>query len=213
MNFYDQEMEHRLLRVTRHGPERAGKMLRQMADDVRLFKAKQIVAVTDGAPWIQGVISGSLPQEKTTAILDFYHAAEHVHQARRTVYGESSEAGQTWAGQIIGGMLEGNFDDWWQLIVETRSRVRSPCKRKAIDGLMEYLLSRKEKIAYARFRAQGFKIGSGPTESGCKSEARRLKGVGMRWTAENAQAMLALESLHQSNLWKTYWNSKFKAAA
>ena len=213
VNFYDQEMERRLLRVTRHGPERAGRMLRQMADDVRLFKARQIVAVTDGAPWIQGVISGCLPAEKTTAILDFYHAAEHVHQARRAVYGESSEAGTAWAGRIIQGMLEGNFDDWWQMIVETRARVRAVSKRKALDGLMEYLLIRKEKIAYGRFRAQGFKIGSGPTESGCKSEARRLKGVGMRWTAENAQSMLALESLHQSNLWKTYWNSKLKAAA
>ena len=44
---------------------------------------------------------------------------------------------------------------------------------------MQYLLSRREKLDYARFRAMGLKIGSGPTESGCKSESRRLKGVGM----------------------------------
>ena len=211
--FYDQDQEHKLLRVTGKGPQQAGKMLKAMAEDVQLFKARQIVAVTDGALWIEGLVKGYLPEEKTTAILDFYHAAEHVHQARREVYGESSQEGQAWAREIVQGMLEQGFEDWWQRIIELRSRVRAPGKRQALDGLMQYLLSRKEKIAYGRFRAMGLKIGSGPTESGCKSEARRLKGVGMRWQSRHAEAMLALESLHQSNLWKCYWDSRLKTAA
>jgi hypothetical protein len=214
--FYDQDQRHKLLRVTRKGPEHAGRMLKNMAEDIELFKVQEIVCVTDGALWIDGLVKACLPENKTTAILDFYHAAEHVHQARREVYGEKgggASEGQTWAGKIIQGMLEKNFDDWWQLIVETRVRVRSPGKRRALDGLMQYLLSRREKLDYARFRAMGLKIGSGPTESGCKSESRRLKGVGMRWTSKNAEAMLALESLHQSNQWKSYWNSRYKAAA
>ena len=93
-------------------------------------------------------------------------------------------------------------------LVQTRGRVRSATKRQSLDGLMQYLL-----IDYARFRALGLKIGSGPTESGCKSHARRLKGVGMRWTPAHAEAMLALESLYQSNLWPAYWKSRLKAAA
>jgi hypothetical protein len=59
----------------------------------------------------------------------------------------------------------------------------------------------------------GLKIGPGKTESGCKSQVRRLKGVGMRWNAASAEAMMGLESLHQSNLWSTYWKSRLKAAA
>ena len=211
--FYDQDQRHKLLRVTRKGPEHAGRMLKNMVEDIGLFKVQEIVCVTDGALWIDGLVKGYLPEDKTTAILDFYHAAEHVHQARREIYGESSQDGKTWAGRIACGMLEKNFDDWWQLIVEARAKARSPSKRKALDGLMQYLLSRREKLDYARFRAMGLKIGSGPTESGCKSESRRLKGVGMRWTPKNAEAMLALESLHQSNQWKPYWNSRYKAAA
>jgi hypothetical protein len=53
----------------------------------------------------------------------------------------------------------------------------------------------------------------GPERAGCKSEARRLKGVGMRWNGRNAEAMLALEALHPSNRWNNYWNSRTKAAA
>jgi hypothetical protein len=212
VTFYDQDQEHKLLRVTRQGPERAGRMLGMMAEDVHLSRAKEIVAVTDGAEWISRLVE-ELPADKTTAILDFYHAAAQVHECRRKVYGESSEEGKKWADQIIQGMLGETCESWQELLVQTRARARSPAKRQALEGLMGYLLSRQEKLADARFRARGFKIGSGPTESGCKSEARRLKGVGMRWTHRNAEAILALEALHQSNLWSNYWNSRTKAAA
>ena len=66
---------------------------------------------------------------------------------------------------------------------------------------------------YARFRALGLKIGSGVTEAGCKSEARRLKGVGMRWTAANAEAITGLEAIYQSDRWSTFWRHRFNAAA
>ncbi|MCL2646628.1 MAG: hypothetical protein FWD61_06430, partial [Phycisphaerales bacterium] len=39
---------------------------------------------------------------------------------------ESSQEGQTWAGRIVNGMLEEHFEDWWQLVVDERARVRSP---------------------------------------------------------------------------------------
>jgi hypothetical protein len=210
---YDQDQSHKLMRVTRQGPEKAGRILRGMAEDVRLNRADQVVAVTDGAEWIAGLIERNLPAKKTTAILDFYHAAEHVHQARRGIYGEESETGRQWAEGLIRLMLEEPFENWWDFLVQTRGRLRAGGKRKAMDGLMQYLLSRREKTAYARFRMMGLKIGSGATESGCKSHARRLKGVGMRWTARNAESMLALESLHQSNLWSAYWQAGLRAAA
>jgi hypothetical protein len=210
---YDQDQHHKLMRATRHGPRRAGKLLRGMAEDVRLHGAEQLVVVADGAEWIAGVIERDLPKRQRTVILDFYHAAEHVHEARRVVFGEPSEAGRQWAAGLIEGMLHRRFESWWEQLVQTRARVRSVAKRRALDRLMGYLLPRREKIDYVRFRSLGLKIGSGPTESGCKSHARRLKGAGMRWRGCNAEAMLGLESLHQSNLWKTYWHSRLKAAA
>jgi len=213
VTMYDQDRQHKLMRVTRHGPDRAAKMMMRMAEDVHLHRAQEVVAVTDGAEWIAGVIQRNLPPDKTTAILDFYHAAEHVHRARRAVFGEEAPPGRQWAGDLIESMLNRPYEHWWDQLVRTRARVRSPGKRGALDELMQYLLCRREKIDYARFRSLGLKIGSGPTESGCKSESRRLKGVGMRWTGANAEAMTSLESLHQSNAWPIYWESRLKAAA
>ena len=51
----------------------------------------------------------------------------------------------------------------------------------------------------------GYDCGSGPTESQCGTTTARVKGPGMRWDADNADAMLALSALDHSRLWKTYW--------
>jgi hypothetical protein len=99
---YDQTQEHKLMRVTRRGPQQAGKMLRQMAQDIHLGRAQQIVTVTDGAEWIAGLVDRNLPRQKTTVVLDFYRAAQHVHQARRVVFGENDELGRQWAHDLIG---------------------------------------------------------------------------------------------------------------
>jgi hypothetical protein len=45
----------------------------------------------------------------------------------------------------------------------------------------------------------------------CKSLSRRLKGIGMRWTGKNAESMIALEGLHQSDLWPNYWKTRLAA--
>ena len=42
-------------------------------------------------------------------------------------------------------------------------------------------------------------------EAMCKATTRRIKGPGMRWDSDNAEALMALEALHQSNLWEKYW--------
>ncbi|NLE28641.1 MAG: hypothetical protein GX629_03085 [Phycisphaerae bacterium] len=60
-------------------------------------------------------------------------------------------------------------------------------------------------LGYPEFRAKGYEIGSGPTESFCKTLASRLKGGGRRWDKPAAEAMMALAAIRQSHQWKTYW--------
>lgn len=207
---YDQEKEHRLVRATRRGVKQAARLLRQMSEDVRLRRARQVAAVTDGAEWIAHLIEANLPAD-TTVILDYFHASQHVHQTRRAVFGEDNPAGEAWSERLLGLLSGEGFDQVWEELLLTRSRLRSPGKRKALDDLMRYLVERREKVDYASFRAAGLDIGSGPTESACKSLSRRMKGIGMRWTAYNAESMVALEALHQSHLWSTYWSTRLAA--
>jgi hypothetical protein len=210
VTIYDQDKSHRLVRATRSGVKQAGRLLRNMSADVKLKSAAQVVAVADGAEWIARLIDANLPA-KTTVILDYFHASQHVHQTRRTLYGEDNADGHKWSGDLLEALCNGKWQDTWELLMQTRSKLRSKVKRKSVDGLAGYLLERKDKVDYASFRAAGFDIGSGPTESMCKSLSRRMKGIGMRWAGRNLEPMVALESLHQSNLWPHYWSTRLAA--
>jgi hypothetical protein len=44
----------------------------------------------------------------------------------------------------------------------------------------------------------------------CKTLTARLKGSGMRWDSDNAEAIMALEALTQSGQWDAYWGSQLR---
>ncbi len=210
VTIYDQDKTKRLVRATKSGVKRAAQLLREMSADVKLRSAQEVVAVTDGADWIANLIDANMPA-KTTVILDYFHASQHVHQTRRTVFGEANSDGGRWADRLLEALSSGTWESGWELMIQTRSKTRSKPRRKSLDDLMRYLLERRDKVDYASFRAAGYDVGSGPTESMCKSLSRRMKGIGMRWNGRNAESMVALESLHQSNLWPNYWSTRLAA--
>src|SRR5206468_1731559 len=79
-----------------------------------------------------------------------------------------------------------------------------------IDGgpwIINHVTDRRDMICYPQFLSQNWQIGSGPTESQCKQVPRRVKGRGKRWDADNAEAVMALEAMRQSNLDDAYWNT------
>jgi hypothetical protein len=86
-------------------------------------------------------------------------------------------------------------------------------KRQAALGLLNYMSERDDMIHYQESRERGRQIGSGPTESMCKATRQRVKGRGMRWDADNAEALMAIEALEQSGGWQAYWDSLLVQAA
>jgi hypothetical protein len=47
----------------------------------------------------------------------------------------------------------------------------------------------------------------------CKATTQRVKGVGMRWDGDNAEAILCLEALEQSGAWQSYREMQLRQAA
>ena len=68
-------------------------------------------------------------------------------------------------------------------------------------------------IQYPKFLELGRQIGSGPTESMCKATTQRIKGRGMRWDGDNAESIMALEALEQSDAWQDYWEAQLRLPA
>ena len=66
----------------------------------------------------------------------------------------------------------------------------------------------RHRMDYPRYQANGWLIGSGHIEAACKAVVgQRLKGSGMRWWAEGADAVCHLRALFKSGaaVWEAFW--------
>src|SRR5262249_40610014 len=217
VTYYDDTQEHRHVAVTRGDCQVAGALMRRDAGRIRLDTADDKVAIVDGADWIRNQIQGqSLPLDVLE--LDFSHRADNVHKARRAVYGEdptgaSDTPGQQWATVVLHRAKHEGYEAVRDYLVGWKAGLHGAKKRQAAEALLGYVTERRDMVAYPEYLAAGRQIGSGPTESMCKATTRRLKGVGMRWDADNAEAVMALEALDQSGEWQAYWKYRRQSAA
>ena len=87
------------------------------------------------------------------------------------------------------------------LVTECRSQLAdhpewSEVKRDAIELQLNYLESHSSRTHYGQYRANGWFIGSGVIEAGCKTVVgRRLKQSGMFWSEVGAEDILSLRCL------------------
>jgi hypothetical protein len=205
--FYDEAQEHRLVSGTRGDCEVAGRLMRREAARIQMDEADEKVGNVDGSPWIRNQVERqSLPLDALG--LEFYHLGENVHKARREIYGDDDEAGKQWAGQLLHAFKHEGYESAWKELLEWRVALRRG--RPAADRLVNYVSERREMIRYPLFQAKGWQIDSGPTEATCKTLTARLKGSGMRWDSDNAEAIMALEALTQSDQWDDYWETQLR---
>jgi len=203
VQYHDETMKHRLVSVTRRPCAQAGRIMRRDARRIGFDQADERIANIDGGPWILNLLM-SWTILLSAWCLDFWHLGQHVNQGRRAIFGEESETGKQWSTQAMHQVRHAGYDPFWNQLVEWRAKQRG-AKRKEADKLLNYVASRKEMIVYDQCERHGWRISSSTTESECGAAPHRIKGPGKRWDADNAEAVIALETLHQSDLWDQYW--------
>lgn len=204
--FYDQDKRHRHAGATGAGPEAVGRWLRREGRRFGLERADQVLGLADGAPWIRNQLTRWGGCDHIG--LDFYHFTEHVAAAAQSGFGEGTPEAAAWRTRVLDLALQVDVDAVLDEITQQRLRLRARGKRAALSRLRNYVGERVRMMDYAACRAKGWDIGSGPTESLCKTMTARLKGSGMRWDPPNAEAMLALTALHDSREWDAYWHQQ-----
>jgi len=148
-----------------------------------------------------GDAAGLLPPER-----------QHVHAAAKCCLGETAAAGE-WARQRLAEIKERGPAGATRLLAETDAlgkRLRSPAKLDSLRLLRAYVVERMEMLDYRTARANGWDIGSGPTEATCKTLTLRPKRPGMKWDADHAAGIMNLTALYESGQAKPYW--PFRAA-
>jgi hypothetical protein len=72
-----------------------------------------------------------------------------------------------------------------------------------VTAALSYYTTHRTRMDYAAYRARGLQIGSGSVESGCKQVvSARLKGAGMIWATEGAEAVAVVRAWLKSERWQ-----------
>lgn len=214
--FHDEAMKHRLVSVTRGDCQAAGRIMRRDAGRIGFHDADERVGNVDAAAWILGQITRCCIL-LTALVLDFYHLGEHVNEGKRATFGEDKDEGENegkrWAGEVLHVAKHEGYGPFWERLLTWRSTQRGKAKREAADALLHYASEHRAMICYDECARRGWRISSSTTESECGAMATRVKGGGKRWDRDNAEAVMAVEGLHQSDLWQAYWTTCAPTAA
>jgi len=206
ITFYDEHGKHWHEVLSRKLRTQVGTVVRREAQRLGFRQADEKIANVDGATWIPKQLNERPDQLPLDGLgLDFYHLSENVHRCRRVVFGNEDQAGMEWAGAVLHTLKHDGYEKAWDQLTVWRAGLSNPKKKPAADRLLNYISDRRDMISYPEFRQRGWQIGSGPTESRCKTSTSRLKGRGRRWDSPNAEAVAALTTLQDSDQWSLYW--------
>ena len=186
--------------------EQFGRLLWATGLQYQVDTYDEIVFVNDGAVWIWRLVEKYFPQ--ATQIVDWYHASQYLTPIAETAFGTDTQQAQQWLIQTRTDLWEGRIQEVIQACRTGLPRVPS---RAFAEKAITYYTHNEKRMDYARFRQQGYLIGSGTIESACKQiAAARLKCSGARWTLAGviatAKARAAWLSKTWDNLKPLYFN-------
>lgn len=157
----------------------------------------EIVFVSDGAVWIWRLVEKYFPQ--AVQIVDWYHASQYLTPLAETAFGVDTEQARQWLAQARTDLWEGRIQE---VIQSCRTFLCQASSRTFAEKAITYYTHNEKRMDYARFRQQGYLIGSGTIESACKQIATsRLKCAGARWTLAGVIATAKARAAWLSKTW------------
>ena len=161
-------------------------------------RIRQLVFLGDGAAWIWNLAAKHFPE--ATAIVDLYHAREHLHDLARLLEFMLGDGRQAWLEQRLTDLDDGDIP---AICAAARVFPLAGKKARDLETALGYFEHNAHRMRYSDFRDQGMFVGSGAVEAGCKSiVAQRCKLSGMRWTTSGAAGVLTLRCLEASDRWE-----------
>ena len=187
-----------------------GPLLRQEAIRRGVGQAKKVVLLIDGARGLENM--GHLNFRDALQIVDFYHGLEHGGDVLEALLGSKEHPEyKTRRGRWVKRLLRNGVQN---LIKETRQECAGKPQAQAVGEELGYFVNNVERMQYGTFRRQGFFIGSGVIEAGCKTLiGSRCKQSGMFWGKRGAENILALRCIHSSRRLQEFWKHRLNAQA
>jgi hypothetical protein len=187
-----------------------GPMLRREALRRGMGTALKVVLLIDGAEGLAHM--GTLCFKDAIQIVDFFHALEHAGEVLRALLGnkehpEYERRLHRWADRLLADEVE------W-LITAARHEATVLGRAEAVEEELGYFVRNVARMQYGTFRQQGFFIGSGVIEAGCKTViGARCKQSGMFWSVPGAENILAFRCIHTSRRIGDFWKDRLNQHA
>lgn len=189
--------------------------VRSQARALGITRVSDLIAITDGGNGLEEALQRNLADNLTT-ILDWYHAAEHLCDFAKVWHAHDDDARTQWQRDTKTILYEQGGD---ALLTYLHELVLPPGASAHVEEelrkLIGYFENNRHRIDYPTYRRNGWDIGSGPTEAGCKIIGERLKDSGMRWVEDGAATVASLRALYVSGgkVWDGFWAQPRRAAA
>jgi hypothetical protein len=165
-----------------------------------LHRARRLVILSDGAKYNKTIVQAHFPH--ATHIIDLYHAREKLCELAKLLVPEPDRERQleVWLDLLDRGAIG-------KLLKTIRKHLpRSGKRRKEGLTAIGYFQENAEAMRYQRFRSQGFFVGSGVVEAGCRTIiGQRLKKSGMFWSVAGANAIIASRCCQLSHRFEDFW--------
>ena len=191
------------------------KQVRSQAQALGVEQVSDLIAVTDGGNGLEEALQRHLAEHLKT-ILDWYHAAEHLCDFAKVWHASDEATRSQWQHEAKSILYEQGGE---ALLTHLLAIELPPCTsaevQEELRKLIGYFENNRHRTDYPTYRQNGWDIGSGPTEAGCKIIGERLKGSGMRWVEDGAATVAALRALYVSGgkVWDGFWSQPHRAAA
>jgi hypothetical protein len=188
--------------------EQFGPQVLQAARQRGMARAQRVIYLGDGAAWVWEIARTCFPE--AVQILDYYHASEHVVGLAKALYADPGTA-SNWAIRWQSLL----YDSEWNILLSEARAVKVTTLPETARKELDYLESNRTRMDYRRYRQEGWFIGSGVVEAGCKRViGQRLKQSGMFWTVTGASAVVSLRcALLSAGGWDYLWSKPMLNAA
>ena len=186
------------------GPDHLMELLAFHLHRLGAARAKTISFVADGAPWIWNRLAWveqrvGLDPKRIERVLDLCYATPHISLALKALVlseSERDQACQTSRQQLRAGRSG-------EAVATLQALAQGQPDDSEVWVEIAFLRKHEPHLRYDWFKYRGRPMGSGAIESAMRRAINlRLKGHGIYWCEENAEALLVLRAAALTGRWE-----------
>lgn len=195
--------------------EAFGRLVRVEAERRGLRQATVTLTLGDAGNWIDPLSQREHLHDHRG--VDYYHAAEHLHEASQAALGPDAAKASSLAETLKAHLWKGRTGEVIALLKTHSDRLGPPRAsdgpehpRRVLANNLGYFQAHAHQMDYPTYRAKGWPIGSGVVEAGVKLFNKRVKGTEQFWSLPGVEEIMGLRALwlSEDGRWQTYWNTR-----